>query len=84
MWKEVRDGAQVWVKADLPLTKVKHRHIKDKEIRSAVVEKLGEVRAKGYVSSGHVESLISVFLVPKGDDIRLVYNGSSSGLNDAV
>ena len=30
-------------------------------------------------------SLISVFDVPKGkDDIRLVYNGSSSGLNDAV
>jgi len=49
-----------------------------------VVEKLGEVRAKGYVASGNVESLILVFPVPKGDDICLVYNGSSSGLNDAV
>ena len=78
LWNEVRDSAPVWVKHELPITKVlKHRHIKDKEIRSVVAEKLGEVRAKGYVTSGDIESLILVFPVPKGDDICLVYNGFS-------
>ena len=84
LWKEVKDGALVWVKDELPITKLKHCCIKDKEIRSLVVENLSEFRAKGYVTAGEEESLISVFLVPKGDDIRLVYNGYSSGLNDAM
>lgn len=83
--QEVRDGARVWIKSDLPTSKTKHRMAKDKGVVALVKEKLGDVRMKAYLVAGVVLSLISVFDVPKGkDDIRLVYNGSSSGLNDAV
>jgi hypothetical protein len=37
---------------------------------------------RGYIAPGLVESLTAFFAVTKGeDDIRLVYNGSASGLN---
>jgi hypothetical protein len=51
-----------------------------------VIEKLGKVRERGYISPGLVESLTSFFEVEKGedDDIRLVYDGSVSGLNCAI
>ena len=43
------------------------------------------VRLKNYIEPGTVDSLIHYFYVPKGlKDIRMVYNGTSSGLNDAV
>ena len=48
-----------------------------------VVEKVGKVRARGYIAPGVVKSLTHFFYMPKGDsDIRMVYNGTSSGLND--
>ncbi len=31
-----------------------------------------------------MKSVLDVFTVPKADDIRPVYNGASSGLNDAI
>jgi hypothetical protein len=39
---------------------------------------------RGYLVHGRVESLIQFFEVPKADDIRLVYNGRSCGLNKAT
>ena len=36
-------------------------------------------------SSGHVSNLVNYFAVPKGDsDIRVVFDGSSCGLNDTL
>jgi hypothetical protein len=53
--------------------------------RALVVEKIGRVRGKGYIAPGPVKSLTHYFYVPKGDnDIRMVYNGTSCGLNDCL
>ena len=50
-----------------------------------MVEKLDAVRKRKYIAPGHVTSLTNFFSVPKGqDDIRLVYIGTSSGLNDQL
>ena len=41
------------------------------------------VRSRGYVGEGQVESLICFLAVQKGaSDIRIVYDGTRSGLND--
>ncbi len=48
-------------------------------------QKLEKVRGLGYICPGMVHSLISYFAVPKGEkDIRMVYNGTKSGLNGAM
>jgi hypothetical protein len=59
--------------------------ISDPKVKAKVSAKLDKVRARGYISPGVVESLTSFFAVPKGDDdIRLVYDGSVSGLNTSI
>jgi hypothetical protein len=56
--------------------------VANKGIKQKIKEKLGKVRKKGYIAPGFVKSLTAFFGVPKSnDDIRLVYNGSVSGLN---
>jgi len=45
-------------------------------------KKVSKVRERGYISKGQVSSLMNMFDVPKGsDDIRMVYDGTKSGLN---
>jgi hypothetical protein len=47
--------------------------------------KVAQVRKRGYVSPRTVLSGMHYFLVPKGlDDIRMVYNGTSYGLNKVL
>ena len=47
--------------------------------------KLDSVRKKGYMKPGFVKTLIRYFSVPKGEsDVRMVYDGTSSGFNDWV
>jgi hypothetical protein len=47
--------------------------------------KIQKITARNYISDGLVLSLINCFAVPKGEeDIRLVYDGTKSGLNEAV
>jgi hypothetical protein len=54
-------------------------------MQEAVKKKLANVREKGYITAGTVKWLTSLFGIPKGDnDIRLVYDGTKSGLNKAV
>jgi hypothetical protein len=84
-WKEARDGAKVWVKDKLPRFQEKQDIPKDKVKRKLIQAKVGKVRKRGYIKPGKVSSVTSFFAVPKGeDDIRMVYNGTSCGLNDAV
>lgn len=46
--------------------------------------KLMKVRRLGYIKAGKVKSLTSYFAVPKGEsNIRMVYDGTKSGLNEA-
>jgi hypothetical protein len=51
---------------------------------SLVAEKLATIVERKYVEPGFVSSLTEYFDVPKGSDIRMVYNGSSCGLNAAL
>ena len=56
-----------------------------KSLDHLVPEKVNKVRRLLYVRPGKCMSEIDVFYVPKGEhDIRLVYNGSSCGLNDIL
>jgi hypothetical protein len=45
---------------------------------------VGGVRRPGYINPCNIQSLTDCFDVPKGENIRMVYNGTSSGLNDAL
>ena len=48
-------------------------------------EKLKKVVEQGYMEPGFVKNLTGYFPVPKGDqDIRMVYDATKSGLNEAV
>ena len=50
-----------------------------------MVKKLAKVRERRYVEPGEVTSLTSFFAVPKGtEDIRMVYDGTKSGLNKNI
>jgi hypothetical protein len=50
-----------------------------------MVKKIGKVRKRRYIEKGPIESLTSFFAVPKGlDDIRMVYDGTKSGLNKVI
>ena len=81
----IRDGYKVrfasapprWTQAQRPgATESEHNRMK---------EKLQRVRNQRYVGPGPVDSLTSFFAVPKGeDDVRMVYDGTKSGLNDAI
>ena len=41
------------------------------------------VRRRVYVSEGEVRRITHFLFVPKGEDISMVYNGMSSGMNNA-
>ena len=53
-----------------------------------MIDKLVKVRARGYIGkllNGPIKSLTHYFAVPKGDnDIRMVYDMTASGLNQAL
>jgi hypothetical protein len=80
----VRLGQEQWLVGELPRFRRPQRKTKDPLTLQKVIDKITKVRKRGYIEQGPVESLTHMFEVAKGDDIRLVYNGSSSGLNDAL
>jgi hypothetical protein len=81
---DARDGMRMFVKGKLPTNTKSQRAPKPEDI-AKMVKKLDKVLSRGYISPGLVVSLTSYFAVPKGElDIRLVYDGTSSGLNEAL
>eukprot|EP00957_Ditylum_brightwellii_P045994 3489095-Ditylum_brightwellii.AAC.1 len=57
----------------------------DQNIKDRVKLKLSKVILRGYLALGAVLNLTSYFHVPKGeDDIRMVYDATACGLNDAL
>ena len=83
--QSILSGVPVWF--ELPVTnwKRRQREPKNEEVLRLMREKLDVIRKKGYVEKGTINSLMSFFDVPKGhDDIRMVYDGSKSGLNDSL
>ena len=83
--QECRDGCNIFVKGRLPCYTRKQRMPPDPSDFAKVAAKIKVVRDKQYICKGSVKSLTSFFAVPKGDsDIRLVYDLSACGLNEAL
>ena len=81
----VRDGLHVWVNKELLPNWRRPQMGIDPSHLEMVRSKLDVIRSKGYVEPGTVRSLTAYFAVPKGaDDIRMVYDGTQSGLNAAL
>ncbi len=81
----IRDGLPLWCTSTLPTSKTPQRQEPDPNLREAVQRKLIKVRNRKYLQPGLVKSLTSYFSVPKGEnDIRLVYDGTKSGLNGTL
>jgi hypothetical protein len=83
--KEVRDGMKIWRLKALPKNREKQQIVKDNSLLEKIKEKILKVLLRRYILTGLVESLTNFFAVLKaGNDIRMVYDATLSGLNDAV
>ena len=83
--KFARDGIPVFVEGKLPSYRVKQRVTKNKLHFAAVHKKISKVVQRKYIVQGYIKSVINFFDVPKGEsDIRMVYDGTKSGLNASV
>ena len=82
---QIRDGVPPYFQRVPASVTIPQRGEPDPLIREQVRKKLAKVREKGYLDVGPVRALTSFFTVPKGDsDVRVVYNGTKSGLNDCL
>ena len=82
----IRDGFPVFIERKLPEYKMKQtfRGLNADQL-VALENKIHKVIGRRYLNDGYVKSLINYFAVPKGlSDIRVVYDGTKSGLTDAV
>ena len=83
----VRDGVPIFLETEGPLWMEKQPPISDPHIQARVREKIEKVIDQRYLflSRMHPKSYIHYFGIPKGDDnIQIVYDGTASGLNDAM
>jgi len=80
-----RDGVKPWLKDVVTQWRAPQREGKDPSLSEGIAKKLKKARERGYIGKGYVNSLMSFFAVPKGDsEIRMVYNGTKSGLNNTL
>lgn len=80
-----REGQPHFLIGNLPSFKSPQSPAKTLEDAKLMKLKVGKVRQRGYIEPGFVLSLTHMFYVPKGiSDIRMVYNGTSCGLNDVL
>jgi hypothetical protein len=73
-----------FIQGELPRFRQKARVPSTIAKQKQVADKLKTIIKRKYIAPGFVTSLTDVFAVPKGADIRLVYNGTSCGLNQAT
>jgi hypothetical protein len=79
--KAARDRMRAWIKEALPSHKHAAKRPKTEQFEK-YLPKFQKILERGYVvPSKHIKSLTDYFDVPKDNDIRLVYNGTSCGLN---
>jgi hypothetical protein len=82
-----RDGMPAWIQGPLPNYK---RRAKKPKAEDAILlaPKFLKILLRGYVKipliGELIKSLVDYFYVPKAKDIRPVYNGSDSGMNEAL
>jgi hypothetical protein len=83
--REVRDGQPHYTTGALPIYNAPQRKHRDAVQHELMREKILGVRKREYICPGPVVSGAHYFCVPKGpDDVRMVYNGTSCGLNDVL
>jgi hypothetical protein len=81
----IRDGLKVCFQADKPKYRCPQQDATDPVIRKRMKDKLEKVRNRRCIGEAFIRSLTSFFAVPKGlDDIRMVYDGTVSGLHDCI
>ena len=78
-----RDGIPPYITSKLPTNLVRATRPKACKV-NLMVPKFDLILNRGYVIPGQIKNLTDYFDVPKADDIRLVYNGTSCGLNNAL
>ena len=83
--KCIRDGFNIFVTNKLPQF-LKKQNLGGTKLEQELLKgKVEKVMERGYLERGYVKSLINYFSVPKGaDDVRVVYDGTKSGLTDAT
>ena len=83
-----RVGIAPMFNSDPPSNQSRQPPYGDDEVKAKVKEKLQTVIDKGYIEMTElelVEAMMFMFHVPKGEtDIRMVYDGSKSGLNESL
>lgn len=83
--ERIRDGVPVHFLYPLTPYRIPQADEKDPGSKAQLIEKLQKARDRRYISAGKVVSLTAFFGVKKGDDdVRPVYDGSVSGLNDSI
>jgi len=79
-----RDGMTIFVQSTLP-TQMRRPRRPPPDKAKLIGPKVDKVRNRTYILPGDVENVTDFFDVPKGEhDIRVVYNGTASGLNEAL
>jgi hypothetical protein len=86
--KEAQEGVPPYFVGEPPDSMDAQPPYQDEETRKKVRVKVQSVLDKGYIvrcDPASLRSLMFMFDVPKGDDdVRMVYDGSKSGLNEAL
>ena len=83
--KAARDGIKIFVASALPQQRRQKAARVDPLQRTLVASKLDVMVRRDYLESGYVANTVHFFAVPKGDsDIRVVFDGTSSGLNETL
>ena len=84
----VRVGLAPMFDTEAPTNRDQQPAYECEEVRAKVKKKLDNVLMKGYIELTDiklVEAMMFMFHVPKGEsDIRMVYDGTKSGLNDSL
>ena len=80
-----RDGIPISVSAPLPKQRRQKASRFDPVQKAMVAGKIAAMMKRDYLETGHVSNTVHFFAVPKGDsDIRVVFDGTSSGLNETL
>ena len=75
-------GNKPWIEEHLPRFQARQKPKENGDLAQLVASKFAKVRKLLYVKPTQAKSEIDCFWVPKGDDdLRIVYNGTSYGLN---
>ena len=83
--RTARDGIPIFVSSALPKQRRQKAPRLDHLQKVLVAGKIDGMVRRDYLETGYVANTVHFFAVPKGDsDIRVVFDGTSSGLNETL